>query len=69
MARIHYASKGFREQSEILTRNDVSLKLKGKVYVICVKSAMVYGSETWVMNAEQIGRFEWTEIMWCVSEG
>jgi len=47
---------------EILARKDVSLKLKGKVYVICVKSAMVYGSETQVKNAEWIGQFEWTEI-------
>jgi len=30
----------------------VSLKLKEKVYVTCVRSALVYGSETSAMNAE-----------------
>ena len=34
------------ESSWILTRKEVLLKLKGKVYVACVRSAMVYGSET-----------------------
>jgi hypothetical protein len=42
VARIHYASKRFREQSGILTRKDVSLKLKRKVYM---RSAMMHGSE------------------------
>ena len=40
----------FRELSGILTRKDVPLKLKEKVYMTCMKSAVVYGSETWDMN-------------------
>ena len=40
----------------------MSLKLKGKVYVMCVRSAMVYGSETWAMNVEQSARLERTEM-------
>ena len=41
---------------------DAHLKLKGKVYVTCVRSAMVYGSETWAMNVEQSARLERTEM-------
>ena len=33
-----------------------------QVYVMCVRSAMVYGSETWAMNVEQSARLEWTEM-------
>jgi len=40
----------------------VSLKLKGKVYVPYVMIAMVYGSETWATNAEEIRQFECTEM-------
>ena len=36
----------------------MSLKLKGK---LCVRSAMVYGSETWAMTAEQSEN--------CIAEG
>ena len=35
---------------------------KGKVYVMCVRSAMVYGSEIWTMNVELIAKLEWTEM-------
>jgi len=41
----------------------VSLKLKENVYVKCVRSAVLYASETLTMNAEQIGRFEWSEMI------
>ena len=40
----------------------MSLKLKGKLYVMCVRSAMIYGSETWAMTMEQSGRLECTEM-------
>ena len=45
-----------------MTRKEVSLKLKGKLYVTCVRSAMIYGSEMWAMTVEQSGRLERTEI-------
>ena len=57
---------------EVLTGKYVSFKLEGKVYVTCVSSAVVYGSETWSMNAEQIEQFEWINMRGCdgcVSEG
>ena len=54
-------NRKFKELSGILVRNEVSLKLKGKLYMMCVRSAMVYGSETWAM-AEQNGRLECMEM-------
>ena len=40
----------------------MSFKLKGKLYVTCVRSAMVYGSKTWAMMVEQSRGLERTEM-------
>ena len=40
----------------------MSLKLNGKLYATCVRSAMIYGSETWAMNVEQQRRLERAEM-------
>ena len=40
----------------------MSFKLKEKVYVTYVRSAIVYGSEMWAMMAEQSGRLEHMEM-------
>ena len=37
----------FREHEELLLGNRFPLKMKGKVYRCCVRSAILYGSETW----------------------
>ena len=50
----------------------MSLKLKGKLYVMSVRSAMIYGSETWAMTVEHIGMYgeEDGEMnVWCIAEG
>ena len=44
-----------------MTKKEVPLKLKGKIYVACVRSAMIYGSETWAMTMEISNRLERTE--------
>lgn len=41
-------------------KDGVSSKMK--VYTICVRSAMVYGTETWAINVEQGTRLERTEM-------
>ena len=43
-----------KDLSWILAKKGVSLELKGKVYVACVKSGIVHGSETWAMIEEMI---------------
>lgn len=35
-----------------------SLNVKGIQYVACVKTAMLYGNEVWVLNAEDLRRME-----------
>ena len=30
------------------------MRLKGKVYGACVRSSMIYGSETWAVNAAEL---------------
>ena len=62
VARVRCAWGKFRELSGILTRKEVSLRLNGKVYVACARSAMVYGSETWAMTVELSNRLERTEM-------
>ena len=61
VARIRSAWCKFRELCGFLTKKAVSMKLKGKVYAACVRSAMVYGSETWAMTVEQMMRLERAE--------
>ena len=46
----------------ILTSKKVALRLKGKVYGTCVRSSMIYGSETWAVNAEQAAKLERAEM-------
>jgi len=46
-ARVRCAWEKFREYSPILTRKGFTLKLKGKVYISCVRSCLIYGRETW----------------------
>ena len=62
-ARIRCAWAKFRELAPILTSRGASLKMKGKIYKTCVRSVMVYGSETWAMRVEDMHRLERTERM------
>jgi len=44
----------FRECGELLYGKRFSLKMKGRIYWTCVRSAMLYGSETWCMREKDI---------------
>ena len=44
----------FRECGELLNSKRFSLKLKGMVYRSCVRSAMLYGSETWCLRENEM---------------
>ena len=56
--RIRCACKKFRELSPILTARGASLTLKGKIYNACIRSSMIYGSETWPMKVKDKQRLE-----------
>ena len=44
----------FRECGELLHGRKFLLKMKGKVYQSCVRSAMLYGSETWYLRENEM---------------
>ena len=54
--RVRSGWKKFRELSGVLTNKKVALRLKGRVYAACVRSTMLYGSETLAANTEQVAR-------------
>ena len=45
----------FRDCQDLLCRTKFPLKIKGSVYNSCVRSAMLYGSETWCLGQNEIG--------------
>ena len=51
----------FRECSEILKGQRFSLKMKGKIYKSCVRSAMLYGSEAWCLREKEMAILRRTE--------
>ena len=61
--RVRSAWGKFNELAPVLTKTGVSLKLKGKIYDACIQRVLVYGSESWAMNAEDLARLERTEGM------
>ena len=49
-ARVRIGWVRFRECGELLLGNRFPLKMKGKVYRCCERSAILYGSETWCLK-------------------
>ena len=47
VARIRSGWKKFRELLPLLTSRVFSLHMKGRVFEACVRSVVLYGSETW----------------------
>ena len=60
--RIRCAWGKFGELTPFLTSKGVSLRMKGQVYRSCVRSVMIYGSETWPMKKEHENRLNTTEM-------
>ena len=51
----------FREYGELLRKRRFSLRMKGMVYRRCVRSAMLYGSETWCLREIEMAILRRTE--------
>ena len=51
----------FRECGELLNSKRFSLKVKGMVYRSCVRSAMLYESETWCLRENETAILRGTE--------
>ena len=54
-ARVRIGWSKFRECHEVLCGRRFTLKLKGRIYQSCVRSAMLYGSETWCLKEKEAG--------------
>ena len=53
MARVRIGWVRFRECGELLLGNRFPVKMKGKVYRCCVRSAILYGSEAWCLKENE----------------
>ena len=58
ITRIRAAWGKFRELLPILTSRSLSLLKRGEVYSCCVRSTMLYGSETWAQTRETLQRMQ-----------
>ena len=63
VARIRSGWKKFRELLPLLTSRVISHKVKGRLYNACVRSVILYGSETWPLKEEDIQRICRTDNM------
>ena len=49
-ARVSAAWKKWREMADLLTDKKTPLRIQGSAYENCIRSVMLYGSETWAMT-------------------
>ena len=64
-ARVRIGWIRFRKYGELLLGNRCPLKMKGKVYCCCVRSAILYGSETWCLKENEKAILRRTERAMC----
>ena len=57
-ARVKIGGVRFRECGELLLGSRFFLKMKGKVYRCCVRSAILYGSEVWCLKENEKVNFK-----------
>lgn len=62
VARIRSGWRKFRELLPLLTTRGLSFRVKGRLYAACVRSVMLYGSETWAVKEEDVRRLKSTEM-------
>ena len=62
-ARIRSAWKKFRELLPILTCRGLSLKTRGHAYNACIRSVLLYASETWAATQEDVTRLNRNDLM------
>ena len=51
----------FRECEELLHGRKFSLKMKGRIYQSCIRSAMLYGSKMWCLRENEMAILTRTE--------
>ena len=61
-SRIRAGWMKFKDLSGVLCGRVLSLKLKGRLFKACVRSAMSYGAECWAIKNAEIKRMQSTEM-------
>jgi len=61
-ARIRIGWNKFRQLVPLLTNQDVSLIMTGRLYSSCVRSSMLHGSETWPARKENVVALQQAEM-------
>jgi len=56
VARVRCAWKNFRDLLPILTDGGIPFKTRGHVFNMCVRSILLYGSETWPLTRDDLDR-------------
>ena len=56
--RVNKAWNSFRELLPILSNRSISLQQRGYMYRACVRSVLLYASETWALKNEDLYRLE-----------
>ena len=56
ITRVSTAWRKFRELLSLLTSRVLSLQVRGRLYEACVRSVILYGSETWAVTEEDLDR-------------
>ena len=62
ICRIQCGWKKFRELLPLITNRAIPLKVRGQMYNSCVRSVILYGSETWPVKMEDNQRLQRTEM-------
>ena len=62
LERIQTGWLKFREFSGLLIGKEMSLKSKGIIYTTCIRPVMLYGSETWATEIEDIRQMQRSEM-------
>ena len=52
-ARVRVGWRKFIELSGVLCGQRWLVKMKGRLYKTCVRTAMIYGGETWTMRKDE----------------
>ena len=61
-ARIRIGWNKFRQLVPLLTNEDVSVTMTGRLYSSCVRSSMLHGSETWPVRKENVVALQRAEM-------
>ena len=70
--RVKCAWGKFRELAPILTKRGVSLKIKGKIFKICIQRVLGYANEMWALKVEdeqRLVRCENAMVRWMYTQG